>query len=52
MSCHDLTKGDILICEECGLELEVTKACDCAEEESGACSEEGFICCGMTMKRK
>ena len=52
MSCHDLKKGEVLVCEECGLELKVTKSCDCGEEESGACSEGGFSCCGLNMKKK
>jgi hypothetical protein len=50
MSCHELKEGDTLVCDDCGLELKVTKACNCSEE--GACTEGGFDCCGMAMKKK
>jgi len=50
VSCEELKKGDVFVCEECGLELTVSKACDCAEE--GVCTEEGFSCCGQTMAKK
>ena len=49
-TCHDLKKGDVLYCEECGLELKVSEDCSCSDD--GACSEQGFICCGMDMKKK
>lgn len=52
MSCHDLKKGQVLVCGDCGLELKVKKACNCEEEETGACSEGGFTCCGGEMKVK
>ena len=51
-SCNELKKGDILYCEDCGLELTVTKACSCGDEDSGACAESGFSCCGMSLKKK
>ena len=50
--CSHLKKGDKLVCEDCGLEVEVTKACGCADEAEGACTEEGFTCCGGAMKKK
>jgi hypothetical protein len=52
MSCHELKKGDVLVCEECGLEMKVTKSCHCGDEEGGACTEGGFTCCGGPMKVK
>jgi hypothetical protein len=52
MSCNELKKGDVLVCSDCGLEVKVTKACGCADEESGACTEEGFACCGQQMHKK
>jgi hypothetical protein len=52
ISCQNLKKGDVLVCEECGLEVKVTKACHCGDEEGAACTEEGFICCGGPMKVK
>jgi len=50
VKCEELKENDVFVCPDCGLELTVTKACDCAEE--GACSEEGFVCCGAAMQKK
>jgi hypothetical protein len=50
VKCEELKKGDVFVCPDCGLELTVSEACDCAEE--GACSEQGFVCCGTAMKKK
>lgn len=50
VSCGELKEGEIFVCDDCGLELKVTKPCDCAEE--GACTEQGFVCCGESMKKK
>lgn len=49
--CNELKKGDILICEDCGLEITVSKSCGCGEGE-GSCSDQGFSCCGEEMKKK
>ncbi len=38
-------KGDILYCSECGLEVTVSKSCDCDEE----CV---ILCCNKPMKKK
>jgi len=57
-NCHEMKKGDIYYCEDCGIELQVVKECshadipasDCkchAEGESG-----GFICCNKLLKKK
>ena len=51
-SCSHLKKGDKLVCKDCGLEVKVTKACSCGDEEEGACTEEGFICCGGNMVKE
>lgn len=48
--CHEMKQGDIFVCEDCGLELKVTKGCDCADKN--ACSDMGFTCCGEAMKKK
>lgn len=47
--CTTLKKGDKLVCEECGLELKVTKSCDCGEDDA-SCSVEAITCCGKDMK--
>jgi predicted nucleic acid-binding Zn ribbon protein len=57
-SCHDMRKGDVYVCEECGLELEVIKECkdagtpaeDCGCHPSAdPCT---FSCCGMEMVKQ
>ncbi len=37
-------KGDILVCSQCSVELEVIEKCDCADCE--------IVCCGKAMKVK
>ncbi|MBN1348156.1 hypothetical protein JXJ21_01980 [candidate division KSB1 bacterium] len=58
-NCHEMKKGEIYVCEECGLQLQVIKECidvgkpadecGCHDEESGACA---FNCCGCEMVKK
>jgi len=58
-SCHEMRKGDIYTCEECGLELQVTKECKdagtpvdecgCHEFDESGCT---FSCCGKEMTKK
>ncbi|HME55407.1 MAG TPA: hypothetical protein VKM55_24575 [Candidatus Lokiarchaeia archaeon] len=53
VTCHELKAGDMLRCNECGLEITVSKGCDtCGEacEETGACSEDEFKCCGKPLE--
>jgi len=57
LSCHDVKKGDVLVCEECGLELKVIKECEEADTEEECCCETdesdcAFICCGVDMVKK
>jgi len=35
-------KGNVLVCSECGVELEVTRSCDCTDCE--------IVCCGKAME--
>jgi hypothetical protein len=49
--CTQFKEGDTLVCEECGLILTVTKACNCGEEDN-ACSTETIMCCGQEMTKK
>lgn len=57
-SCHDMKKGDIFTCGECGIELQVIKECEDANlsaEECGCHDEEdqcAFSCCGKPLIRK
>ncbi len=57
-SCHDMKKGEIYVCKDCGLELQVVKECkdagtpaeECAcHTDSGPCS---FSCCGAELAKK
>jgi hypothetical protein len=50
--CGHLKVGDIVTCGDCGLEMKVTKACDCGSEAEGACEDSGFSCCGKAMEKK
>jgi len=51
MVCSEMKKGDILVCEVCGLELKVKKTCSCGVGEEGACHEP-IQCCGKNMVKK
>jgi hypothetical protein len=47
--CHDMKKGDIYVCGECGLELKVTRQCKDATKGADACGCgcEDDICCDL-----
>jgi hypothetical protein len=49
-----LKEGDVLVCEGCGLELKVVKACEeCGtEEKECGCCPCTFACCDDDMKVK
>jgi len=58
LSCHDMKKGDIFTCKDCGLELQVIKECDetetsadecCCSPQANPCT---FSCCGKELLRK
>jgi hypothetical protein len=57
-SCHDMKKGQIYICEDCGIELEVIKECKDSDKPGTSCGcqsndeEAGFKCCGKELKLK
>ena len=50
--CHDMRAGQVYVCEECGLELQVAKNCT----ENGkhlkgvSCTRCTFVCCNKDMK--
>ncbi|MBN1261817.1 MAG: hypothetical protein JXB35_14160 [Anaerolineae bacterium] len=55
VTCHEMKLGQILVCEKCGLELEVIKECDeCgADVDACECSEPcTFSCCGEPLQIK
>ncbi|MCD4701382.1 MAG: hypothetical protein K8S24_05935 [Candidatus Aegiribacteria sp.] len=39
---ESVKKGDVLVCSKCGVELEVTKNCECSDCE--------IVCCGTAME--
>jgi hypothetical protein len=54
-SCHDMKKGQIYACDDCGLELQVVNECkECGTPED-ACGCEAhctFECCGKPLALK
>ncbi|HHS13353.1 MAG TPA: hypothetical protein ENN03_06240 [bacterium] len=57
-NCHSMKKGEVYICEECGLELEVVKECRDSGKpaESCGCHDHGdpcsLSCCGCELRKK
>jgi hypothetical protein len=57
--CHDLRHGEIYVCSDCGLELQVVKECrdvgkpaaecGCHEGHEHACT---MTCCGKELVKK
>src|SRR5450756_994830 len=44
-SCSEMKAGEVYVCADCGLEIQVLKSC--ADSEEGACScSEPLSCCG------
>jgi ribosomal protein L34E len=57
-NCHEMKKGEVYVCKECGLELQVVKECrdvGTPAEQCG-CHETAdpctFSCCGMDLVKK
>ena len=56
--CHDMRKGEIFVCEDCGMELKVIKECKDAGVDATECSchtEENpcsLECCGKPLIKK
>jgi len=52
--CHDMKKGEVYVCQECGLELKVVKECREAETpaEQCCCTPCQFVCCGEELVKK
>ena len=44
-SCSEMKVGEVYVCEDCNLEIQVIHSC--AESEDGACAcSESLSCCG------
>ncbi len=55
VSCHDMKKGQIYSCPECGLELQVVaecKECGTPTAECGCNEPCTFQCCGTALVLK
>ena len=53
--CADMKMDQVWRCETCGLEVKITKPCDCSHEESPekACSPDVCLtCCDKPLKLK
>jgi hypothetical protein len=50
-NCSEMKKGDVFVCDSCGLELKVTKGCTCDIDDEDACSAP-LQCCGEDMVEK
>lgn len=56
-SCYEMKVGEIYTCPDCGIELEVVKACDDTKASADKCGCEsehdgGFSCCGRELELK
>jgi hypothetical protein len=51
-SCSEMKVGEVYVCEDCNLEVQVLRTCADSEEGSCACAE-SLMCCGaqMTLKK-
>ncbi len=54
IECHDMEKGQIYMCEDCGFEMKVVNECGecCETEEEGTCATCEFMCCGEELTLK
>jgi len=52
--CHNMKVGEVYACNDCGLELQVIKACKDVDtpEDSCACTPCQFVCCGAELVKK
>ena len=57
-SCHEMKRGEVYVCEGCGLELQVMAECEHAgiPAEECACHVDGgecaIVCCGRPLVKK
>jgi hypothetical protein len=52
-NCHEMQRGQIYVCEGCGLQLEVVGECkECGADTCGCATPCTFECCGEPLKLK
>ena len=49
--CSQMKEGDLFVCETCGLQLVVLKACSCIAGEEVSCTVP-LQCCGKDMVKR
>lgn len=54
LHCHEMKKGQIYACADCGLELQVIGECDSCTSPEGECAHEEckFVCCDKELVLK
>ena len=50
-NCVDMKEGDLFVCENCKLELQVVKSCSCVAVGEVVCTVP-LQCCGKDMVKK
>ncbi len=50
-NCAEMKKGDIFVCNTCGLELQVLTSCTCGSASGPACTVP-LKCCDQDMTKK
>ena len=50
-NCGEMKKGDIFVCDICGLELQVTKPCTCVSGSEHTCMVP-LKCCNQDLTKK
>lgn len=52
--CYEMKKGDIYVCEDCGLEIQIIKECTDCDPNTATCGCEdcSFVCCDKEMVKK
>jgi len=57
-SCHEMKKGEVYVCEECGMELQVMVECEHVGTAAAECTchvnggECAIVCCGKPLVKK
>jgi hypothetical protein len=55
VTCNQMKKGEIYMCEECGLQIQVIEECDTSRISSYECASGtgcSFTCCGEGLVKK
>jgi hypothetical protein len=54
--CHEMKKGDVYCCLECGIALQVTQECRDASQDECGCKPSTddctFLCCGKELVKQ